>query len=421
MQPAAMSDAGAQTAPSTSDAGPAPAKPTCVGKTPLDAYVADPKLCVYVFAEDLGAARQLAFAPNGDLFVNNGEIIALWDEDGDGSSSMSERSVFGRASNLNHGLIFSRDHKFVYASSPGNVVRWKYTSGQREADGQAELVVSGIPTGGHSTRTLAFDSQGRLIVSVGSLSNVDTAPDDIELRSQIRRYQLPGTLPQAGIAYADGEVIATGMRNEVGLYVDDKDRLWGVENGRDMLMDRDLGGDIHNDNPGEEVNLVVDGQGSKFYGYPSCFSEHTLSGGKGPGAQWADESVPSDLLKTDSFCGDPAQVVPPAFVLPAHWAPLGVSVYTGRSLPYTGDLIIGSHGSWNRDPATGRVVARAKLQDGKVTDMQIILGEKSRQGELTQGGWDVRPVDVRQGPDEAVYVSDDSSGLILKIGYQQGS
>jgi glucose/arabinose dehydrogenase len=106
--------------------------------------------------------------------------------------------------------------------------------------------------------------------------------------------------------------------------------------------------------------------------------------------------------------------------MPAHWAPLGIIVYSGRSLPYTGDLIIGAHGSWNRSPATGRVVARAKLQGTTVSDLQVVLGQKNSSGEPAQGDWDVRPVDVRQGPDQAVYVSDDLGGRVIKLGYKQG-
>lgn len=391
----------------------------CVGTKQLESFLSDPKLCVYVYAENLGAARQLAFASNGDLFVNNGgKLTVLWDENKDGHSGTGERSTFVETRGLNHGVVFARDEAFVYASSDVSVFRWPYKAGQRTAMGSTQVVVSGIPSSGHSTRTLAFDSKGRLYVSVGSASNVDTSAQDLELRSQIRRFDLTGTVPSGGLAYASGEVVATGMRNEAGIYIDGRDRLWGVENGRDNLNDSDLGGDIHDDNPGEELNLVG-GQGSKFYGYPFCFSEHIVASGKGPGTQWADESIGSSQRKTDAYCSDPAMVHPPAYVMPAHWAPLGIIQYTGRSLPYTGDLLIASHGSWNRQPPSGRVLARARMQDDMVTDLSVLVGQKNGRGELQQGSWDVRPVDVRQGPDDAIYVSDDSGGRVLKIGYQR--
>ena len=398
-------------------AAPEPPPVTCVGATKLDAYVSDPKLCVYVFAQNIPSARQLAFAPNGDLFVNAGSLVVLWDADKNGQSDAGERSTFSTGPGLNHGVVFSRDGKFVYASSPTTVYRWAYSAGQRTSQAAAEVVVNGIPDGGHATRTLAFDSQGRLIVSIGSASNVDTAQAEWDTRSQIRRYAIPASLPSGGLGFASGEVIATGMRNEAGIFVDEGDRIWGVENGRDNLSDADLGGDIHNDNPGEEINLI-DGQGPKFYGYPHCFSEFKLTtGGLGQGSQWADQTLAAAMQKTDAFCRDPANVRAPAYVMPAHWAPLGIIRYTGRALPMKGDLIIGAHGSWNRDPATGRVIARARLSGSKITGFDILIGEKDSAGQLRQGTWNVRPVDVRQGPDDAIYVSDDSGGRVLKIGY----
>jgi glucose/arabinose dehydrogenase len=394
----------------------------CTGNEPLAAYLSDPKLCVYVYAKKLSAARQLAFASNGDLFVNNGRVMVLWDANHDGTSDLGERALFADAPGLNHGLAFSHDQKYLYASSDSSVFRWPYTAGQRAAKQPAELVIKNIPTGGHSTRTLAFDAADRLYVSVGSASNVDSAAEDLADRSQIRRYVIPAKLPKSGLAYTSGELIAKGMRNEVGLFVADHDRLWGVENSRDDLTRADLGGDIHNDNPGEEINAIDIGataHATKFYGYPQCFSEYAAKGGKGAGTQWADLSIERALRKSDEYCRDPNSVHAPAAVMPAHWAPLGVIQYTGHSLPFAGDLIIGAHGSWDRSPATGRVIAHAKVEGGRVGAVEVIVGELDGDGKLKQGGWDVRPVDVRQGPDDAVYVSDDQGGRVLKIGYRR--
>jgi glucose/arabinose dehydrogenase len=402
----------------TADAGAGPVGKTCVGTSKLDAYVSDPKLCVYTFATNLTRPRQMAFAPNGDLFVNASGVIVLWDADKNGASDANERAMFGQASMLNHGIAFSRDKKFLYASSMSTVFRWPYSMGQRMAQGAAETVIRGIPSGGHNTRSLAFDSQNRLIVSIGSAGNVDTSQTDWDTRSQIRRYTIPETIPMGGLAYMTGEVLASGMRNEAGIFVDDQDRIWGVENGRDNLEDGDMGGDIHNDNPGEEINLV-DGKGPKYYGYPHCYTEFRLDGGGGPGTQWADQTLSMSMRKSDDYCRDAAQVRAPVHSMPAHWAPLGIIRYSGRALPMTGDMIIGAHGSWNRSPATGRVIARARMEGDEVTALDVIVGEKDGSGQVRQGQWNVRPVDVQQGPDEAVYFSDDMGGRVIKIGYEQ--
>ena len=92
-----------------------------------------------------------------------------------------------------------------------------------------EGVGTGGPPGHHSTRTMAFDKTGRLYVSIGSASNVDTN----SFRARIRRFNLTQALPQDVTA---GEVYADGLRNEVGLAFDRHGVLWGVENGADNLM-----------------------------------------------------------------------------------------------------------------------------------------------------------------------------------------
>jgi len=400
------------------DAGPAPVN--CVGTQPYDkAWTADPNMCVYVFASGLTRPRQMAFAPNGDLFVSAGNVTVLWDANKNGAiDGNSEKSTFATASGLNHGLAFSPDYRFIYASSDTTIYRWPYTAGARAASAPVEVAVKGMPGGGHDSRTLVFDSKGRLYVNVGSSDNVE---DDAALatRSQIRRFTIPGPIPSGGIDYGTGEIVARGMRNEVGLFIDSQDHLWGVENGRDDLTDPAHGGNVHDDNPGEEINFI-DGQGQKFYGYPNCYSEFKMPmGGKGPGTQWADTTLTDKShIQTDAWCQSIANVHPPAAVMQAHGAPLGIIQYTGHSLPLRDDLVIASHGSWDRQPAVGRLIVRARLRNGAVVSVDPIAGEKGGANGPLQGTWEARPVDVRQGPDQALYFSDDQGGRVYKVGYR---
>ncbi|HEX3765814.1 MAG TPA: hypothetical protein VHW23_44260, partial [Kofleriaceae bacterium] len=204
--------------------------------------------------------------------------------------------------------------------------------------------------------------------------------------------------------------------NEVGLYMDARDRLWGVENGRDTLTDS--GTDIHNGNPGEEVNLV-DGTGASYYGYSACYSEFQRTGGLGAGTQWADTTLDAAELKTDAWCRDPANVHPPVFAMPAHWAPLGIVEYQGSQLPIGHDLVVASHGSWNSDNPVGRVVARLHRSGDAVTSYEVIVGERGPDGALRQGQWNARPVDVREAADGTLYFSDDLGGRVFKITYRK--
>ena len=138
---------------------------------------------------------------------------------------------------------------------------------------------------------------------MGSDKNVD--PDGY--RSRIRRF-VTSNIPKGGLDFSKGEVFADGLRNTVGLAFDSQGTLWGVENGADKLYRSDLGGDIHNENPAEELNKIEKG---KDYGYPFCFTEFKLPAGigKGRGSVWSW----STYKKSDAWCR--ANTVPPVLAL----------------------------------------------------------------------------------------------------------
>jgi glucose/arabinose dehydrogenase len=392
-----------------------PATNTCRG--PASVAIANARLptgyCAWTWA-NVADPRGLLVAPNGDVLVverQAGRISALFDGDNDGVSSASERVTLVEASGLNHGIALHDG--YLYASSATTVFRWPYTTGARAALSGQQVVVSGIPTGGHSTRTLIFDAQDRLYVSVGSNSNVD--PDSS--RARIRRFS-SAQVEAGAVSFNDGEVFADGLRNEVGLRFDPQGRLWGVENERDNLNRPDLGGDIHTDNPGEELNLFA--ETGKFYGYPYCFSEFLLPAGvgMGPRTQWADPRFMNDGTHTDAWCRDINNVVPPALVLPAHVAPLDIVFYDGASFPadVIGDAFVSFHGSWNRQPAQGYEVRRVVFESGAPVRYESFF-EFNGQSD-TAPAWPHRPVGLAVGANGQLFVSSDASAQIIAIGYQ---
>jgi glucose/arabinose dehydrogenase len=196
--------------------------------------------------------------------------------------------------------------------------------------------------------------------------------------------------------------------------------MWGVENGRDDLM---LGGDIHYDNPAEEVNLFDLEKPGRDYGYPHCWSEGIwmeTTMAKGAGTQHLDPDVPGSY--TEAKCQDRNAVVPPAFALGAHLAPLDIVEYRGGGYPadMQGDLFVTSHGSWNREIAqVGRLIVRLKMGANGPTQEQNFLGNKiAASGELSQGDWEIRPVSIRIDNAGLLTWTDDTTWTVNKIGYK---
>ena len=266
---------------------------------------------------------------------------------------------------------------YLYASSSDVVWRWAWDPATWRGGpipGSPEAVIRNMdairapgPGGdlsspnGHVTRTLEFDLWGRLYVSVGSVGNVDND----SFRARIRRFTNLQNAQDLPVDFTTGEVFADGLRNEVGLAWSDPDKtvLYGVENGMDNLYRGDLGGDIHDDNPAEELNRFRIDEPGNHYGYPWCWSEYKLehpdAGGKG--TQWALQLARWDNPPDDAHCRNPAKNVPPVASFQAHSAPLGIVFYgtdwpdtdcmgTAVGLPceYWGDAFIGFHVSVRR-------------------------------------------------------------------------
>jgi glucose/arabinose dehydrogenase len=365
--------------------------------------------CAYTFATDLSKPRGIVVDENGDLLVSdNGRIVLLHDDDGNGVSDAAERVVLRTQDGLNHGIAINGG--FLYASTTTTVYRWPY-AGDRQTLGAPEQVVTELPDAGHATRTLQFDAQGRLYVSIGSGGNVDGD----SRRARLIRYaasELGSTS-----TFTDGELFADGLRNEVGLTMDSRGRIWGVENGRDNLERADLGTAIHEDNPGEELNLFLEANAGRFYGYPYCWSEFNLpTTGSGKGTQWAD---PDNTTHDDAWCKDTTNVIPPALVMQGHSAPLDVEFYSGNSFPadVLGDAIITFHGSWNRTTETGYKVVRVPFgSDGMPSGDPIPLLESANPGDR-DSEWPHRPVSLAIGKSGQLFVSSDASGVILAVGH----
>jgi len=374
--------------------------------------------CPFTLASGLKNPRQIAVASNNDiLVVESGlaQVTVLFDLNKDDYYDLNERATLATAPGLNHAVLINDG--YLYASNPSTVFRWKYQPGNRSNLGNYEIVINNIPDCcDHSTRTLIIDSDNRLYVQQGSGANID--PD--LTHSLIRRFRLPNAIPNGGIAFATGELFAFGLRNEVGLRFDNEKKLWGVENGLDNLFRQDLGGDIHINNPSEEINIFNTSTPGKFYGYPYCWSQFnlTINHGMPIGTQWGFPQFMPNI--TDAWCNNNNNVVKPALNMQAHYAPLDINFYYGKQWPaqYQNSAYVTCHGSWDRDPPAGYRVLHVTLSNGLPVKYEPFL-EYSGNGE-TGNNWQ-RPVSLGIGTcatfGDCFFVSCDSSGIIIGIGY----
>jgi glucose/arabinose dehydrogenase len=119
--------------------------------------------------------------------------------------------------------------------------------------------------------------------------------------------------------------------------------------------------------------------------------------------------------------GDCASKKAPVAFFPAHWAPDGLMFYTGTKFPahYQGGAFIAFHGSWNRAPGPqgGYQVVFQPLSSGKVSGNFETFANGFAGAVMQPDAAKHRPVGLAQGPDGAIYVTDDKAGRVYRITY----
>ncbi len=121
-----------------------------------------PGFTAALVASGLSGPRDMALAPNGDIFVADStanQIVVL--RMAGGKAKPAAQSVFA-SSGLDqpYGIAFypHDNPKWVYVGNTGSVVRFPYHDGDIKASGAAKTVIGDLPTGGHWTRDIVFSS-----------------------------------------------------------------------------------------------------------------------------------------------------------------------------------------------------------------------------------------------------------------------
>ncbi|KAF1814325.1 soluble quino protein glucose dehydrogenase [Eremomyces bilateralis CBS 781.70] len=282
---------------------------------------------------------------------------------------------------------------------------------------------------GHSTRTiwLSRHEDGMLFVSRGSGPNIDSeASDPSNGISMIKVFNIKNTTSPYNYS-RDGLVVGWGLRNSVGVTEHPVDGgIWSVENSVDNIK-RD-GRDIHDDNPGEELNYhgSLSGSASQLlggnHGYPDCFAAWTPSEiprntGLKVGSQFAMGDAGGRI--DDAAC---AQRVAPRITFAAHMAPLDI-----KFDPSGSNAWVTFHGSWNRDQPIGYKlsVVRFNAASGQPTEPSdsrtaaIDIMANSAMDQCPNGCF--RPVGLAFDPKGRLFVSSDSTGDIIVVTRRDGA
>jgi glucose/arabinose dehydrogenase len=328
-----------------------------------------PGYTVSAVGAGLGDPRFMDFDDTGNLLVGTGrEGIVYRFPFADGQLGEPEVLISGLQQPASVAIFTTDEGDYLYVGEIHQVSRFPYDPAG--SVGAQEVIIPDLPQGGHRTRTVAFGPDGMLYLAVGSSCNICLEEETI--RATVSRANPDGS---------DLEIIATGLRNPVGLaFQPETDLLWATVNERD-----NQGNEI----PPDLVTIVEEGAD---YGWPAC--------------------LPPDAIPQEPGA-DCSGVTPATIGIQAHSAPLGLAFLDGEGVPaeLNGDLMVVQHGSWNREPPAAPKLLLIDFEDGApVAARDFATGWQDASGER----WG-RPAGVVVAPDGSLIVSDDENGLLYRI------
>jgi len=385
------------------------------GSVPFDRsrqLQAPPGWTVTVWAR-VPSARLLAWAPDGRLLVSRpkyGDVIGL--VPGKGDAAPAQQTL---VSGLNqpHGLTFAGDT--LYVAESDQVDTFAYRAG---AVTGKRTVIDDLPDakspelGGayaHALKSVAVGGDGTIYVSVGSTGNVSAEDRDAKPeRATILKAPAGGGAPT---------VFAHGVRNGTGLAIDPDGGVWTAVNNRDNVeypYPGDNQGKVMqsyvNDHPLEPLARLTQG---RDLGWPYCNPDPDLEPGTTESPlSYTDRPFVGDLQNNPGGTKLDCAALPPVEQgMGAHSAPLGLSFAPAVPGAYGPGALVGVHGSWNRKPPRPPEVSFFAWRDGTLGPQQTLLTGF----QLPDGSRWGRPVMAVQGPDKALYVSDDLAGAIYRV------
>lgn len=359
-----------------------------VAVSPPSSFTVPEGYAVSIFADTVPGARVMTRDPAGLLVVSETSedtIVGLPDQDGDGRADSTITILSGL--NNPHGILFRcggygpTDSVGIdcslYVAETDALSEYRYDTKTRVASDPR--IIGTLPSdGGHSTRSLALDPDGkRILVSVGSSCNV--CNEENSDRASILAFDLKTR---------EKTIFAKGLRNTVFMarnYITGE--LWGTDMGRDLLGD---------DTPPDEINILTEG---KNYGWPTCYGDNVHD----------TDFDHNTYIRAP--CSEPFET-PAHILIPAHSAPLGIAFVPEEGWPedVQNDVLVAYHGSWNRTEPAGYKVVLFDSEKPKSKATDFMTGFITAEGSVIG-----RPAGLLAEPGGVLYVSDDRAGAIYRV------
>jgi glucose/arabinose dehydrogenase len=332
----------------------------------------------------IDGARELAAAPNGDLFVGTSGQDVYIIPHADASGSAGTPRIFAHFDDSQAaGVAFSGNA--LYVGTQFAVWGIPYRTGDLRARSAPQKLAS-VRTSGiardHVTTSVAV-AHGVLYASVGSSCN-NCRPDVDETRATIGR-----------VTAGRYQIVARNIRNAIALTANENTgSIWAGVAGQDELA---------SGHPYEIFDDVSSHTPVADYGWPTCYENHRGTG-----------------------CGG---VVIARAVFPAYATPIGAVFYPqnpgGRYVfpaRFRGGAFVTLHGSWHGPPYVAPAVVFVPMR-GDAPATGVDWNDSRKQWTQFVGGFQDdgsdqrigRPTGITVGPQSDIFLADDLSGAIYRI------
>lgn len=372
-----------------------------------------------ILGSDLGSTRHLVVSKNGDIYaklskLKDGKgICILRDTNKDGV--IDETKMFGNYT----GTGITIKNGYLYASSNTGIFRYKLNEKEEVIDPEhPEKIVDGlVDKGRDNAKPFVIDNNSNIYVTVGSYN------DPCREKGTGKGIMPCSILDSAGgiwkfnaeklnQTFSDGVRFATGVKNAVGIAWNAKtNSLFAAVHGRGQFHDfypQYYTPKQSAELPAETLYELHQGDDA---GWPYIYYD-----------QFQKKKIVAPEYGGDGKKTGGEKAINPIAAFPAHLGPNDLLFYTGKMFParYRNGAFIAFHGQ-STELHKGYLVAFVPFVNHKPSGKWEIFADNFAGTDLVKPTAPIqhRPCGLAQGPDGALYVSDDLNGTIYRIAYKK--